>query len=60
MNPEIIYCEYPEDVADAAASVILELQKEALAERGVFRIALSGGSTPQGTFRTPRIRRLAR
>jgi 6-phosphogluconolactonase len=50
MNPEIIYCEYPEDVADAAASVILELQKEALAERGVFRIALSGGSTPQELF----------
>lgn len=51
MNPEIIYCEYPDDVAEAAAALLLELQEEAIAERGVFRIALSGGSTPALLFK---------
>ncbi|MBK6765581.1 MAG: 6-phosphogluconolactonase [bacterium] len=51
MNPEIVYCEYPDDVAEAAAALLLELQEEAIAERGVFRIALSGGSTPALLFK---------
>ncbi len=51
MNPEIIYCEYPDDVAEAAAALLQELQAEAIAERGVFRIALSGGSTPAILFK---------
>lgn len=50
MNPEVIYCEYPEDVAEAAAALLQELQSEAIAERGVFRIALSGGTTPAVLF----------
>jgi len=51
MNPEVIYCEFPDDVADAAAALLKELQDEAIAERGVFRIALSGGSTPALLFK---------
>ncbi len=51
MNPEIIYCEFPDDVAEAAAALLQELQEEAIAERGVFRIALSGGSTPALLFK---------
>jgi 6-phosphogluconolactonase len=51
MNPEVIYCEYPEDVAEAAAALLQELQSEAIAERGVFRIALSGGTTPALLFK---------
>ncbi len=47
MTDEVIFCETPEDVADAAAELIFEKQTEAVAERGVFRIALSGGSTPK-------------
>lgn len=50
MNPEVIYCEFPEDVAEAAAALLKELQDEALAERDVFRVALSGGSTPELLF----------
>src|SRR3990170_563524 len=47
MSDEIIFCETPEDVADAAAELIFEKQTEAVAERGVFRIALCGGKTPK-------------
>lgn len=47
MNREIVFCETPLDVADAAADLIFESQCEAIAERGLFRIALSGGSTPK-------------
>ncbi|MCB9357540.1 MAG: 6-phosphogluconolactonase [Calditrichaeota bacterium] len=50
MNPEVIYCEFPEDVAEAAAALLKELQDEAIAERNVFRVALSGGSTPKLLF----------
>lgn len=51
MNPEIIYCEYPDDVAEAAAALLSELQESAIAERGVFRVALSGGTTPALLFK---------
>jgi 6-phosphogluconolactonase len=47
---EIIFCEYDDDVADAAAQIIFDAQREAIDERGVFRIALSGGSTPQKLY----------
>ena len=47
MTDEVIFCETPDDVADAAAELIFEKQTEAVAERGVFRIALSGGTTPK-------------
>jgi 6-phosphogluconolactonase len=51
MNPEIIYCEFPDDVAEAAAALLQELQEQAIAERGIFRIALSGGSSPALLFK---------
>lgn len=43
---QIVLCETPDDVADAAADLIFDSQTEAVAERGVFRIALAGGRTP--------------
>lgn len=48
--PEIIFCETPDDVADAAAALIYEDQTAAIRERGVFRIVLSGGRTPKLLF----------
>lgn len=48
---EIVYCETPEDVADAAADLIFESQSAAISERGIFRIALSGGRTPRPLYR---------
>jgi 6-phosphogluconolactonase len=44
---QIVICETPEDVADAAADLIFDAQIAAVAERGVFRIAFSGGATPR-------------
>jgi 6-phosphogluconolactonase len=43
---ELVLCETPDDVADAAADLIFESQTEAILERGIFRIALCGGQTP--------------
>lgn len=40
----------PEAVAAAAADELIELASDAIAERGVFHIALSGGSTPKRLF----------
>jgi 6-phosphogluconolactonase len=47
MPPEIIFCETPDDVADAAADLIFHDQAAAIEERGIYRIALSGGHTPK-------------
>jgi 6-phosphogluconolactonase len=49
-EPEIVFCETPEDVADAAAALIFDDQTEAIGARGVYRIALSGGRTPELLF----------
>lgn len=38
------------DIAAAAAPVVLGAEHEAIAQRGVFRIALSGGSTPRALY----------
>jgi 6-phosphogluconolactonase len=46
----VIFCDSPEEVAEAAAELIFEKQTEAVADRGVFRIALSGGSTPKSLY----------
>ncbi len=43
---EIRQCETPDDVASAGANFISARVTEAIAERGQFTIALSGGSTP--------------
>ena len=47
---EIVITETAEDVTDAAADLIYEAQTRAVAERGVYRIALSGGSTPHALY----------
>lgn len=47
---ETMFCEFAEDVADAAAALIHEAQAQAIKARGVFRIALSGGKTPELLF----------
>ena len=43
---EIRQCQTPEDVAVAGANFISARATEAIAERGQFTLALSGGSTP--------------
>ncbi len=43
---EIRQCETPDDVASAGANFISARVTEAIAERGQFTLALSGGSTP--------------
>ncbi len=43
---EIRQCEMPDDVASAGANFISARVTEAIAERGQFTLALSGGSTP--------------
>jgi 6-phosphogluconolactonase len=48
---ELVICETPDDVADAAADLLFESQSAALEERGVFRIALAGGKTPELLYR---------
>lgn len=48
MTPEVLHSSsFPAD----AARVILESAREAIAERGIFRIALSGGRTPIPVYR---------
>jgi 6-phosphogluconolactonase len=44
---DIIICETPADVADAAADLIFESQTQAVAARGAYRVALCGGATPR-------------
>jgi 6-phosphogluconolactonase len=41
----------PEAVSRAAADEFVRRAEEAVAERGCFAVALSGGSTPQGLYR---------
>lgn len=47
---ELRICEGPEEVALAAADLFVTLSAEAIAKRGRFRVALSGGSTPKRTY----------
>jgi 6-phosphogluconolactonase len=39
-----------DEVAEAAADLVLEAAREAIAARGAFRIALAGGSTPRRLY----------
>lgn len=41
----------PEAVARAVTQKLLELGREAIAQRGLFRVALAGGSTPKRMYR---------
>jgi 6-phosphogluconolactonase len=42
----------PQSLAEAAADSFAELARQAAARRGVFRVALAGGSTPQRLYET--------
>ena len=48
---QTIVAAHPEDLADKAASLVLDCIREALRTRGGARVALSGGSTPRATHR---------
>jgi 6-phosphogluconolactonase len=50
----------PAAVAEAAAGLFVELCEQAVRERGRFRVALSGGSTPKRTFELLATEELAR
>jgi 6-phosphogluconolactonase len=47
---ELRVCQIPDQLAAEAAERILEAAAEAIRARGVFRIALAGGSTPEKTY----------
>jgi 6-phosphogluconolactonase len=47
---DIRFFDAPEDVQRAAAELIVQQAQDAVAARGRFTIALSGGSTPRGLF----------
>jgi 6-phosphogluconolactonase len=47
MEPRVIVVKDAEAVAAAACDLVMEAERQALARDGVFRIALSGGSTPR-------------
>ena len=49
-EPVVKVFDDPEGVARAAASRFAELAREAVAERGLFAVALAGGSTPRGVY----------
>ena len=40
----------PEELAQAAAGLVIDAGQSAIASGGVFRLALSGGSTPRATY----------
>jgi len=50
MQPQIIVQPNPDALARAAAQRIVQRSREAVAARGQFHIALSGGSTPRAVY----------
>jgi len=50
-QPEIIVCPDLNSVYERAAEIFVEEAAGAIAARGRFLVALSGGSTPQGVYR---------
>ena len=49
-QPRITVAETPAALAEAAARLIVETAREAVAARGRFTIALAGGATPRETY----------
>ncbi|MBC8043087.1 MAG: 6-phosphogluconolactonase [Rhizobacter sp.] len=45
-----VIAEDNDELFQRAAEIFLHAAKEAIAERGLFKVALSGGSTPKGLF----------
>jgi 6-phosphogluconolactonase len=50
IKPEIIVAPDAQTVASMAAERIIEVAAEAIADRGRFTLALSGGKTPEATY----------
>lgn len=50
MNREVIIFETGDEVAQYAAELFVGMAEEAVAARGVFTVALSGGSTPKTAY----------
>lgn len=50
MEAEIVTLPDPRALAEGAARQFIDLAREAVSLRGVFRVALSGGSTPKALF----------
>lgn len=48
--PDIRVSRGPADLFHAAAAEFISVARDAVAKNGVFRVALSGGSTPKGLF----------
>lgn len=51
MKRDVLVCADPAELATAASSILVEAARSAQAERGVFSLALAGGSTPLETYR---------
>jgi 6-phosphogluconolactonase len=51
MSGTVRICRDPDDLAREAVRLILEVARDAIAQRGRFTIALSGGSTPERMHR---------
>ena len=49
--PTVLVSRDLEDLSRAAAGALVEVAHSAIAERGAFFLALSGGSTPRGLYR---------
>jgi 6-phosphogluconolactonase len=50
MEPRVVVVFDAQAVAEAACDLVLRAEREALARDGIFRIALSGGSTPRRLY----------
>ncbi len=48
--PSIIICNDPDALAVRAADLVIQTARDAIAQRGRFTFALSGGSTPEKTY----------
>jgi|ERR1044071_914866 6-phosphogluconolactonase len=49
-SPQVLIFDSPDEVTQAAAARFVELGQAAIAERGRFTVALSGGSTPKRVY----------
>lgn len=49
-DPRLIVVRGPAEVAAAARDLVIESEKDALAQRGRFHVALAGGSTPRRLY----------
>jgi 6-phosphogluconolactonase len=50
-RPEIVVCPDPDALAARAAEIVIHSAQEAIGQAGRFTLVLSGGSTPEKTYR---------